>query len=321
MGLTDLIPRFSGKRIVVLGDLAVDCYVETRPARLSREAPVVVLKYERRRYLPGCAANTVINLRTLGADVLPIGIAGDDEPGVRLCETFRAAGISDAGLVLAGSSVLKLRLMSGDFSRPKQQIARVDVEPDGTCDEDALLELIARAGAAEGADGIVVSDYGYGCASPGLLRAVRQVAPEAPVCVDSRLGIGDFEHADVLTPNEWEASEYLGRPVYSDDEAKDAALTLRERTDAGAVLLTRGNRGMVLADDDVHLLPVAGSKEIVDPSGAGDTVVATTMLARAAGASYLEAARLANHAAGVSVMKAGAMGVTADELREAIAGG
>jgi len=109
--------------------------------------------------------------------------------------------------------------------------------------------------------------------------------------------------------------------VHSDDEAIDAALTLRERTGAGAVLLTRGNRGMVLAAEDVHLLAVAGSKEIVDPSGAGDTVVAATVLARVAGASYLDAARLANHAAGVSVMKAGAVGVTADELKGAITGG
>ncbi|MHC4547591.1 MAG: bifunctional heptose 7-phosphate kinase/heptose 1-phosphate adenyltransferase [Planctomycetota bacterium] len=321
MGLAKIVARFKGKRIVVLGDLAVDCYVETRPARLSREAPVVVLKYERRRYLPGCAASTVMNLLALGAEVVPIGIVGDDEPGTCLCETLRAHGVPDAGLVVTGTSVLKVRLMSGDFSRPKQQVARIDVEPEGPYAKDALLELIARAGASDGADGIVVSDYGYGSASPGLLRAVRQAAPEAVVSVDSRLHVGDYGHADVLTPNEWEASEYLGTSVRTDEEAKAAAAALRERAGAGAVLLTRGNRGMVLADTDLHLLPIVGSKEIVDPSGAGDTVVAAVTMARAAGAGYLDAARIANHAAGVSVMKAGAAGVTAGELEEAIGDG
>ena len=125
--LADYIPRFEGRRMVVLGDLAVDCYVETRPARLSREAPVLILRYERRRYLPGCAANTVMNLRSLGARVLPIGILGDDEPGHTLLESFRAAGVSTEGIVVTGKTVLKVRLMSGDYSRPKQQLLRVEI--------------------------------------------------------------------------------------------------------------------------------------------------------------------------------------------------
>ena len=321
MDLREYLPRFEGKRMVVLGDLGVDCYVETRPSRLSREAPVMVLRYEKRRYLPGCAANTVMNLKALGADPVPIGIVGEDEPGKALLQTFKAAGVTTDGIVVAGESVLKIRLMSGDPSRPQQQLLRVDKEPEGSPGESALLELIARAGAAEGARGIVVSDYGYGAASPGLLRAVQEAAGKAPVSVDSRLQVAQFPGVDLLTPNEWEAAAVLGRRVETDEEARTAAAELRTRTGAGAVLLTRGNRGMALADGDkTHLIAIAGSKEIVDPSGAGDTVIAAAALARAAGASWLDAARLANVAAGVSVMKAGAVAVRAAEVREALGG-
>lgn len=321
MTLAAVVDRFPGRRVVVLGDLAADCYVETRPSRLSREAPVMVLRYERRRFSPGCAANTVMNLRALGAEVLPIGIAGDDEAGAALLAAFREAGIGDAGIVRSGRSVLKVRVMSGDFSRPQQQILRVDVEPQGPWPEAVIFELIARAGVAEAAEAVVVSDYGYGAATPGLLRAVLGAAPGARVSVDSREGIGAYPGADLLTPNEWEAAHFLHRRVETDEEAAAAAAELRERTGAGAVLLTRGNRGMILFDGHAHALPIVGSTEIVDPSGAGDTVVAAATLARVAGATHLEAAKLANYAASVTVMKSGAATLTRDELKEALARG
>jgi rfaE bifunctional protein kinase chain/domain len=304
---------------VVLGDLAVDCYVDTRPSRLSREAPVMVLTYERRRYSPGCAANTVMNLRALGADVVPLGIVGDDEAGRSLVESFVRAGIPDTGIVVSNRSVVKIRLMSGDTHRPKQQIVRVDVEPEKALPKDTLLELLARAAAAEGARGIVVSDYGYGAASPGLMRAAREAAAGALVSVDSHMAIGDYENADLLTPNEWEAASYMGTNIQTDEDAAELARGLRARAGAAAVLLTRGNRGMLLADSGgVHAIPIAGSAEIVDPSGAGDTVVATATMARLAGGTHLEAAHLANLAASIAVMKAGAQAVTLGELREAL---
>lgn len=321
MSLDALIDRFSGRRVVVLGDLGVDCYVETRPSRLSREAAVMVLQYQGRRYQPGCAANTIMNLCALGADVLPIGIVGDDEAGRTLIDSFAAAGIPDTGLVVTGHSVVKVRLMSGDYSRPQQQLLRVDMEPEEHFSEDKMLELIARAGAAEGAEGIIVSDYGYAAASPGLLRAVRGVATDALVSVDSRHSVGEFEGADFMTPNEWEASSFLGMSVQTDEEAEEAAVELRRRTGSRAVLLTRGNRGMVLAEEKVHRIPVVGSTDIVDPSGAGDTVVAAAAMARIAGGSYLDAGRLAACAAGASVMKAGAQAVTLAELKEAVGRG
>jgi len=313
-----LLERFRGKRVAVLGDLAVDCYVETRPARLSREAPVMVLRYERRRYAPGCAANTVLNLRALGAEAIPLGVAGDDEPGEALVAAFREAGVPTEGVVRGGPSVVKIRVVAGDVSRPKQQVLRLDVEPEEGCAEPLRALLRARAGLASGADAVVVSDYGYGSATPELLEAVRG---GAFVAVDSRERALAFPRADLLKSNEAEAAALLGRKVESDAQAREAALELRRRSGAGCVLLTRGNRGIVACDGAVHVLPIAGSAEIVDPAGAGDTVVAVATLARISGAGCLEAARLANLAASVTVMKSGAATLTPEELRRAAARG
>lgn len=301
----------------MLGDLAADCFVETRPDRLSREAPVMVLRYERRRYAAGCAANTALNLRALGAVVFPFGFAGDDEAGRALLSLLRSSGIPTEGIARSRSTILKVRIVSGDFSRPKQQVLRVDVDPEGEAEKSALLERAARAA---GAEAIVVSDYGYGAASPEILHALRERAPAALVSVDSRHCSGEFSGIDLLTPNEGEAAEALGRRVESDAEAAAAAEELRRRCSAGGVLLTRGNRGMVLADGSVHLLPIAGSAEIVDPTGAGDTVVAVAALARVSGGGYLDAARLANFAAGVKVMKSGPATVSPEELLQALHG-
>ena len=223
--IADLVSRFKGRRVVVLGDLAIDCFVETEPDRLSHEAPVMVLRYRHRRYSPGCAANTVMNLHRLGAEVIPIGIVGEDEPGRALLREFEAAGIPDTGLVYAGTSVLKVRLMSGEGSQAQRQLVRVDVDPEGPFEEDAMLELIARAGAADGAEAIVVSDYNYGAASPGLLRAVQGVAPDALVAVDSRERIGDFEEVTLLAPNAWKAADYLAMPIDSAEQGVRAAYT------------------------------------------------------------------------------------------------
>jgi len=322
MSLASIVDRFAGRRVVVLGDLAVDCYVETHPRRLSSEAPVMILRYEGRRFLPGCAANTVLNLRDLGAEVVPIGIVGDDEAGRALGAMFEARGISLDGIVTAGESVVKVRIMSGDVARPKQQVMRVDFEPAGPWDEESMLELIARAGAAEECQGIVVSDYGYGVASPGLLRAVQNVTGKVAISVDSHEQITAFGDADLLTPNEAELSGWIREPIRDTAHATSVAQTLREQTGAGAVLCTRGKQGMLLVEEDaVHEIPVVHQEDIVDPSGAGDTVVATATLARVAGANYLEAAQLANHAAAITVMKRGAATLTPEELKEAVARG
>ncbi len=302
--------------MVVLGDLAVDCYVETRPVRMSREAPVPVLRYLRRLYRPGGAANTVMNLRGLGADVIPIGIVGDDEAGVALLAAFQKEGVSTDGIVVAGRSVVRVRLTSGGPTRAQRLLARVDMEPGDPFEEDTMLELVARAGVAEGAEGVVVCDYGYAAASPGLLRPVTAAAPDALVSVDTRFNLGGFDRVDLLTPNESEAGEFFGYSMRTAEEAGDAARELRERYEASVVILSRGNRGLVVADEDgIESLPAAGPTDIVDPCGAGDSILAAAALARASGSTARQAARIANAAAGLAVMRCGARGPSADELR------
>ncbi|MGQ0615293.1 MAG: bifunctional heptose 7-phosphate kinase/heptose 1-phosphate adenyltransferase [Planctomycetaceae bacterium] len=317
----DLVARFAGRKVAVLGDFAADCYVETRPDRLSREAPVMVLRYERRRYAAGCAANTVFNLRALGARPVPVGILGRDEAGDALLDLFHAEAIPTRGLVRSGATIVKVRVVSGDFSRPKQQVLRVDIEPEGGYGEAALASLRGRVAGLRGLEAVIVSDYGYGAATPELADLLRAANPGARLSVDSRDRLLDYKGADLLTPNEAEAAALLRRGVESDAEADRAARELRRKAGAKAVLLTRGNRGMVLFDGKARALPIAGSSEIVDPTGAGDTVVAVATLARLAGADHFDAARMANFAAGVTVMKSGAACVTPAELLEAAARG
>ncbi len=318
MEWTALLERFPGRKIVVVGDLVVDCVVETRPARLSREAPVPVLHYERRRFLPGCAANTAMNLRALGAEVLVAGVLGEDEAGAATLDAFRDVGVDTSGVVQAGRSIVKVRIVCGEASRTLQQVLRVDYEPTEPPSMEVLQAVQAGASKAGGAEGLIVSDYGYGGAPAEVVQAFRAASPDALVSVDARNGVCALQGVDLFTPNEEEAALALGRPIRNDEDACAAARELRAVTGAAAVLLTRGNRGMAVCDGDVTLLPIFGSHEIVDPTGAGDTVVASAALARAAGAGPVEAARLAGFAAGVVVMKAGAASVSRTELLEAI---
>ncbi|MEE8106436.1 MAG: PfkB family carbohydrate kinase [Planctomycetota bacterium] len=313
-----LLAAMKGRKIAVLGDLIADCYVETHPERLSREAPVLILKYERHRFKPGCAANTVMNLHALGADVTPFGFLGNDDAGIAVRDAFQEAGIPVQGIVTSGATTQKVRLVSGDVARPKQQILRLDL--DNVCDDatvSANLDEVVRRG---GFDGIVVSDYLLGVATPARLATLREASPDALVSIDARAGLDRYPDVDLVTPNDGEAAVALARPVVTDDEATSGALELRERLRARAILLTRGNQGMLLADGETHRIAISGPSEIVDPSGAGDTVVAVAALARVAGANYLQAAHLANVAAGISVMKVGPASVTPAEILEAVHG-
>ena len=279
---------------------------------------VLILKYERHRFKPGCAANTVMNLHALGADVTPFGFLGNDAAGIAVRDAFQEAGIPTQGIVTSGATTQKVRLVSGDVARPKQQILRLDL--DNVCDDataSANLDEVVRRG---GFDGIVVSDYLLGVATPARLATLREASPDALVSIDARAGLDRYPDVDLVTPNDGEAAVALARSVVTDDEATSGALELRERLRARAILLTRGNQGMLLADGETHRIAISGPSEIVDPSGAGDTVVAVAALARVAGANYLQAAHLANVAAGISVMKVGPASVTPAEILEAVHG-
>lgn len=318
-----VLRRFPRVRIGVVGDFLADRYIYGTPARLSREAPVLILRWEREHLGPGGAANSAANLLALGARVACAGVLGDDGSGRELRDRFAAGGADVSGLRLdrGWATILKTRVLAGDRHRSKQQVIRVDREPGGpppVAAERAVLAAVRRL--AGEVDGWLVSDYGYGTVTPRLYAALRE-GPRAArkvVVVDSRHRGGEFRGATALTPNEEEASEASGLPVRTAAEVEAAGAALLRRTGARNVLITRGNQGLALfseGEPPAFVPASGGDEEVTDANGAGDTVAATLTLALAAGGCPVDAARLANHAGGVVVMKPGAATLTRDELR------
>ena len=308
----------------MLADLVADRFVYGVPKRISREAPVLILRWEGDSVAPGGGANAAANVRALGGRPLPVGCVGDDSAGRELLASFAAAGIPTEGVLVRSDwrTPTKTRILAGFPSGIKQQVVRFDREEILPVSAGERAELAARLAALAGRARVaVLSDYGYGAVLPELLGDVRRaLAPESTVLVDSRFRLGDFRGADGATPNEEEAEALRGGPLDAGDGIDAAGRELRERLAARFVLVTRGSFGMVLfeAGRSAHV-PVHGTDQVADVTGAGDTVIGAFALALAAGASPLEAALLANYAGGVVVMKTGTATLTRDELRTAVA--
>jgi len=323
--LLALIPAFSGRRLVVAGDYVLDRFVYGHPKRVSREAPVLILRFWKEEHLPGGAGNTAANVRSLGGIPLPVGALGEDDAGRILRRILEERGISTEGLLDAAGyeTPTKTRILGGAPHSIKQQIVRYDREaalPRDPRIGAALSERLGRL--ARGAAGAILSDYGYGAISPRDVAPLRSaLAPGAPILVDSRHGLAFYAGADAVTPNEEELEEAAGFSIGDSDEAlARAARQMAERVGCRTVLVTRGSRGMTLFDGPgaPHTIPVHGTDQVADVTGAGDTVLAAFSLALASGATAAEAALLANFAGGVVVMKMGTATLTPDELREAI---
>ena len=323
--LAALVDRFAGQPIAVAGDFVLDRFVHGLPKRISREAPVLILKYASEESVPGGGANTVANVAALGGAPRPAGAVGDDAEGRTLSGLLAAAGVDVSGIVpVAGyGTPTKTRILGGGLHSIRQQVVRIDREsalPDGT---DVAAALSARvAEAARGASVLVLSDYGYGSGRPEWIAAARRAQPGIRVIVDSRFRLLDYAGADAATPNEEELERAAGAPLDGSEEAFErAGQALRARLSSPALLVTRGSRGMALFRPALPTvgIPVSGTAQVADVTGAGDTVIATFALALAAGASFVEAALLSNFAGGVVVMKTGTATVSPDELREAIA--
>jgi rfaE bifunctional protein kinase chain/domain len=322
--LVGLVRAFAGLRVAVLGDLVADEFVYGDIARISREAPVPILTHRKTVVVPGGGGNAVANLRALDARPLPVGVVGRDEPGRRLLEEFKRAGISRTGIRVEPSygTPSKSRILAGGVHTRRQQIVRVDRGGGGgdlprstlTALRRALREILGRA------DGLLVADYGYGTATPELVAGTA-AARSLPVLVDSRTRVTEFRAATGCTPNQEELERALGLEPLADRKAVETAgRRLLRRTGNKAVLVTRGAKGMFLferAQPPLHI-PAYGSDEVADVTGAGDTVIAVFTLALLAGAGFADAARLSNYAAGLVVMKAGTATVTAEELTAAL---
>jgi rfaE bifunctional protein kinase chain/domain len=323
--LTDLLDRFAGRRVAVVGDLVADFFVYGEATRVSREAPVLIVEHERDQLSLGGAANAAHNVKALGGEPLVVGLVGADIYGEMLLAELQARGI-DTRLtkrVAGRPTTTKQRIAASGLHTTYQQLVRVDRgsrEPvSGPLEQELRAALVEAAGAAEA---VVGSDYGYGMFSPALIGDLPAIAHAAgrQALVDSRYQMLSFKKADLLTPNEPEAAAACRCAIRHDDDVRYAADTALREADAGAVAVTRGKKGMFLRSRDGagEFLPIYGSDQIADVTGAGDTVMAVFALAAACGGELALAGRLATVAAGLAVMKHGAAVVTPDEIRAAL---
>ncbi len=325
MKLLEILNNFKGRKIGVVGDLVADEYIFGMTSRVSREAPVLILKHDSRKVILGGAANTVNNLHAMGAEVLPIGVLGEDDTGREMLSIMKEKGIDTSGLINDETrhTNTKTRIMAGGLHTVKQQMIRIDKE-DGcqvsTSTEALLLKrLIERL---DGLDALIVSDYGCGVITAAIIRKINDIAAENKriINVDTRCNIKKFRGVTIITPNEPEAEEAVGFLIDTDDDVVKAGKNIKEAGCCENLLITRGKKGMALFEGDkaVDLIPVFGSDEVADVTGAGDTVISAFTMAMAAGAGFGDATRISNYAGGIVVMKSGTATVTTDELSKAI---
>jgi len=320
--LIQAVRHFPEHTLLVAGDMVLDEFMYTEIDRVSREAPVFICRYQKSDAYPGCAGNTAMNVRSLGADAIPCGLVGEDEDADRILSVFRAAGMDVSGVQRTHRihTMKKMRVLAGGVHRAKQHMLRVDWEA-----EDIHFQLYRSAGPhIDKVDGIIISDYGSNTVTPYNTKKLFTVAKERniPIFVDSRYRCTAFKNVDAITPNEEEAATVLKRPVPENGpELVETMETLARWAHARFVLLTRGSKGMVAFErgaSDVLTIPIYGSDEPVDVSGAGDSVMATFALAMVSGLPFADAARLANMAGGISVMRKGTYPVRRSDLLEAL---
>jgi len=319
-----IVRSFPDISVTVLADLVADEFIYGEISRVSREAPVLILKHRERTVVPGGGANAVMNLASLGVKVFPVGVVGDDEAGELLRDRLREKNVTTSGILRLRGTVTttKTRILAGMSHSSRQQVVRVDREPAPLTGKLPKLVEAARE-YGEASDGFLISDYGYGAATPELLQKVRSngCLENKPVTLDSRYRMLDYAGITAATPNEPEVEEALQTRIGDDNERLFAAgKQVMKRMGLESLVITRGRDGMVAFEKNAAPLtiPIFGSDQVVDVTGAGDTVIATFTAALAAGADTETAARLANFAGGIVVMKRGTATVSNLELLSAI---
>jgi rfaE bifunctional protein kinase chain/domain len=326
--LLTLIESFAGRRVVIVGDLIADEFIYGQVSRVSREAPVLILKYDATEIRAGGAGNAANNVASLGGRASLAGIVGADAEGRRLVAGLSRT-VNRRQIVRARHyrTPVKTRILAGGVHSAKQQIVRIDRDT-GWPLSDEVSDAFAKKliGALADCDAVLLSDYGSGLVTPALAASIHEVvtrgrARAVPVLVDTRYRLLDYHGLTTCTPNESEVEQVLGIRINDDLEVLErAGRTLLRRTGMQAIFITRGSRGMAVfqpKQPTVHV-PIFGSDQVADVTGAGDTVIATCALALASGASFYEAARLATYSGGLVVMKRGTATISARELSEAI---
>lgn len=324
--LARIVEQFRKVTVTVVADLVADEFIFGEISRVSREAPVLILKHRERMVVPGGGANAVYNLAELGVEVLPVGVVGDDEPGRLLLQRLRQKKIPTSGIIKVKryTTVTKTRILAGMTHSQRQQVVRVDREPERALDFTVLRQIVSAAREyARASDAMLISDYGYGAATPEIWDSIRagNRVNGIPVSLDSRYRMLAYSGVTAATPNEPEVEEALRITIGTDtDRLRAAGKAILERMKLQSLVITRGRDGMVAFERKKQPveIPIFGSDEVADVTGAGDTVIATFTAALAAGAETEEAAKLANYAGGIVVMKRGTATVSAQELLAAI---
>jgi rfaE bifunctional protein kinase chain/domain len=313
---------------MVIGDIIADIYLEGKISRISREAPVLILEHAGETVVPGGAANVINNAATLGGSVYAVGIVGADQPGAEITQLLQAKTINTDGLYRDPNrpTITKTRVIAGGIAAITQQVVRIDREAKGPIAAAAEEHLLAKIQARiKQVNAVILSDYGY----QSITERVRERtiawcrAYGIPCIVDSRYAIRSFKGVTIAKQNEMELAAAVGYPLVDEPTLLKAGRELLGFLAAETVMITRGPEGIILFEQDgaVTQIPVTNASEVFDVSGAGDTVVAGMMLALAAGASRIDAARLANYAAGIVVRKLGTATASQAELRQAIGSG
>lgn len=316
--IEEVLRRFAGQRILVLGDAMLDRYLWGTVSRISPEAPVPIVEVSEETVRLGGAANVADNVSALGGEPVLIAVTGDDAPGAVLRATLVERGLRKDMLVTDSTrrTTQKTRIVAH-----QQQVVRADQEDATPIGPDIVSQVRDRVERnLDGAGALVISDYGKGVIERDLLVAVLGAAEAAgvPVCVDPKESHFDaYEKASVITPNLSEAGSAYGRRITSEGLLEEVGFGLIKRVGCRAVLITRSEQGMSLFEppaEHTHFPTVA--QEVYDVTGAGDTVIAALAMALAAGADFKEAALISNHAAGIVIREVGTASTTVDELRE-----
>jgi D-glycero-beta-D-manno-heptose-7-phosphate kinase len=324
--LAEYVDRFEGKRIVALGDFVADYFQYGDISRVSREAPVLILRHRETQIVPGGGANAANNFVALGARVLPVSVVGDDAAGESMIQSFREKKVDVSGILRLKGRVTptKMRFLAGWTHTVGQQVLRVDYEPQAPLDESEQKRIEkALASRMKNADALAISDYGMGVVGPEVVRRAIGKKRDLPVSLDSRYRLLSYQGTGITTatPNEPEVEALyhttIGRNTAELERCGRATL---KNLKLSSLVVTRGKDGMALFQPGVSTshIPVHGSDQAVDVTGAGDTVLAAYTLGLAAGASPLEAAHIANIAGGLVVMKRGTATVSRSELLHAI---
>jgi len=318
--VTEIIRNFSNFHITVIGDIIADEYIYGKLSRISREAPVLILKYENSNVVPGGGGNAAVNISALGGKCSLIGFLGNDDYAKKVKTKLEEYGIDTGGIILKkGNSIIKTRVLAGGSHTTKQQLLRIDKEEKIKCtgsEEKKVVQFVGKS--INKTDGILFSDYGLGAITGGIRNSVIEQGNSHSVIigVDSRYELMNYKNVTIATPNEWELKEAFSINNITQDGIIKYGNELKNNINSRNLIVTQGSSGMTLFDSENNTfqLPVIGSDEVADVTGCGDTVISTLMLSLAAGADLMNSGRIANHAGAVAVTKRGTSVVYREEL-------